>query len=100
MTDEETLVALRASVEALKASTVAELKAAEAARDAALARVGAVEGEREAARTEGVALRADVERLKAERDRVPAGVGERQAVDLSGLTPGEKIRYGLSIRQP
>jgi hypothetical protein len=57
--------------------------------------IDAVDASLEAARTIAGRVRSQIE-AEAQGVRVPAGAPPRSGPDLSAMTPGEKIRYGLA----
>lgn len=95
---EETLEGLRAEVVRVRDETLVQLRQAEGERDGAQARVTELEAASASTAGELVAARAEVQALKDAAARVPAGAGERQEADVSGMTAAEKIAHGLSLR--
>lgn len=95
---EVTVEQLRADFERLRGEHADAVRGLEEERNGARARVEELEGLQASAAAELASARSRVEELEKAAARVPAGGSGRQDVDLSGLSPGEKIRHGIATR--
>lgn len=97
--EQVTLDGLRAEVVRVRDEVGAELRAAVEERDATRAELETTRAQVTSTAEQLASANAEIERLKTEAARVPGGTSERQTIDTSSLSPGEKIRAGLAERR-